>query len=179
VKAAVPKPKHHTHVSVPKPKKKAPVVVVVEQPKPAPQVQPRPVPVAPPAPPQQSLASKIATGAAAMFIPRVVAQSAGLVRIGGGRGFWLFADFDTLVFDLVVFIAFAFCLRALIRRERRVTPLFLLVLLLFLGLSGPMMYAVTNFGTLFRLREMVYVLAAILPLTLDLRTPALAQGESR
>jgi hypothetical protein len=30
----------------------------------------------------------------------------------------------------------------------------------------PMAYTVTNFGTLFRLREMIYVLAAVLPLTL-------------
>jgi hypothetical protein len=29
-----------------------------------------------------------------------------------------------------------------------------------------MMYTVSNFGTLFRLRQMVYLIAAILPLTL-------------
>jgi hypothetical protein len=103
----------------------------------------------------------------------------GLVRIGGGRGFWLFADLDTIVFDLVVFLALFLCVRGIVRRERRVTPLFVLVLLVFAGLTGPMIYTVTNFGTLFRLREMVYVLAALLPLTLDLRTPAPAPDESR
>ena len=176
-------------VSVPKrtKKKAAPPAVAVE-PKPAPQaiapqrivpqaIAPQPKPPAPPV--EQSLVSKIVTGAAAMFIPRVLAQSAGLVRIGGGRGFWLFADFDTLVFDLVVLLAFAFCWRAIVRREGRVTPLFVLVLLVFAGLTGPMLYAVANFGTLFRLREMVYVLAAMLPLTLDLRTPEPAPDEGR
>ena len=174
--------KHHASVSVPKKKKAAPIVVVVA-PEPAPQIPPAPARVPAPAPVapgvEQSLGSKIATGASAMFIPRVIAQPAGLVRIGGGRGFWLFADFDTLVFDFVVFFALAFCLRSIVRRERRVTPLFVLVLLVFAGLSGPMIYAVTNFGTLFRLREMVYVLAAMLPLTLDLRTPEPAPDEGR
>jgi len=33
-------------------------------------------------------------------------------------------------------------------------------------LAGPMIYTVTNFGTLFRLRQMLYVIAAILPVTL-------------
>lgn len=121
-----------------------------------------------PAEPQQSLTAKIVTGASAMFLPRALAQGAGLVRIGGGRGFWFFADVDTLVFDFVVFLAFAFCARSVVRRQRRVTPLFILVALIFVGLTGPMIYAVTNFGTLFRLREMLYVLAALLPLTLDL-----------
>ncbi len=114
-----------------------------------------------------------------MFIPRVLAQAAGIVRIGGGRGFWLFADLDTLVFDFVVLFALAFSVRAIVRRERRVTPLFLLVLLIFAGLTGPMIYAVANFGTLFRLREMIYVFAAVLPLTLDLRTPEPAPVEAR
>jgi len=130
-------------------------------------------------PPPQSLVSKIAAGAAAMFVPRAVGQALGLVRIGGGRGFWLFADLDTVIFDLVVFFGLALCVRGIVRRERRVTPLFVLVLLVFAGLTGPMIYTVTNFGTLFRLREMVYVLAAVLPLTLDLRTPAPAPAESR
>jgi len=126
-----------------------------------------------------SLVSKIAAGAAAMFVPRAIAQTVGLVRIGGGRGFWLFADLDTVVFDLVIFVALAYCARAIVRRERRVTPLFLLVLLLFAGLTAPMVYVVANFGTLFRLREMLYVFAALLPLTLGPRTPAPAPDGSR
>ena len=106
-----------------------------------------------------------------MFIPRFVAQAVGLVRIGGGRGFWLFAELDTLVLDAVALFAFVFCTRAL-RNHARVTPLFVLLLLVFLMTAVPMMYTVSNFGTLFRLRQMVYLLAAILPLTLAPRIPA-------
>ncbi|HEY2324314.1 MAG TPA: hypothetical protein VGJ82_15755 [Thermoanaerobaculia bacterium] len=191
VSAPAAEPTPPIHVSVPK-KKKAPKPVVVAPlavPAPASNVgagsQPahgaaesRTLHSPPPAPVEQSLVRKIVTGAVAMFVPRVLAQSAGLVRIGGGRGFWLFADFDTLVFDLVVFVAFALCARAIFRREGRVTPLFVVVLLVLAGLTGPMLYAVTNFGTLFRLRQMIYVLAAMLPLTLDPRTPEPAPAGS-
>ena len=31
--------------------------------------------------------------------------------------------------------------------------------------AGPLLYVVNNFGTLFRLRQMLYLLAAILPVT--------------
>jgi hypothetical protein len=100
-----------------------------------------------------------------MFVPRAIAQPFGLVRIGGGRGFWLFADADTLVFDFVILFAFGYCIRLLVRRQLRVTPLFILVVLVFAAIAGPMIYSVANFGTMFRLRGMVFVLAALLPLT--------------
>ena len=105
------------------------------------------------------------TGFAAMFIPRFLAQAAGLIHIGGGRGFWVFVEADTLVVDAVVLFAVIYCWRAL-RSWARVTPLFILLALVFLATAGPMMYAVSNFGTLFRLRLMVYFIAALLPLTL-------------
>ena len=111
----------------------------------------------------------LATGFAAMFIPRTLAQTLGLVRIGGGRGFWFFAEIDTLVFDAVLFFAFVYCLRA-IRSYARVTPLFVFLVLVFVMTAGPMIYTVTNFGTLFRLRQMLYLIAAMLPLTLAART---------
>jgi len=126
-------------------------------------VRPKPVPAAPVT---LSLAAKITSGLAAMFLPRAIAQRAGLVQIGGGRGFWLFADADTLVFDLVILTAFGYCAHRLARDRRRATPLFILVALIFFAICGPLTYAVTNFGTLFRLRQMLYVLAALLPITL-------------
>jgi hypothetical protein len=107
----------------------------------------------------------LVTGFAAMFLPKVLAQALGLVRIGGGRGFWLFVEIDTLVFDAVVLFALIYCARAL-RNHARLTPLFILLLLTFVMTAVPMMYTVANFGTLFRLRQMVYVIAAILPLAL-------------
>jgi hypothetical protein len=111
----------------------------------------------------------LVAGFTAMFIPKTLAQALGLVRIGGGRGFWYFVDIDTLVFDAVVLFAFVYCLRAL-RSHARVTPLFILLLLVCLLAVGPMMYTVTNFGTLFRLRVMIYLIVALLPLTLEPRT---------
>ena len=41
-----------------------------------------------------------------------------------------------------------------------------MLLLLFFLTAIPVIYVVNNFGTLFRLREMLYVMAALLPLTL-------------
>ena len=115
--------------------------------------------------------AKIAVGAAATFVPRAVAEEANLVRIGGGRGFWLFADFDTIVFSAVIAIAVVLCIRA-IRGGARITPLFVFVALLFVATCVPMIYTVTNFGTLFRLRQMLYLLAALAPVTLNRPAPA-------
>lgn len=114
-------------------------------------------------------APTLVTGFAAMFLPKALAQAIGLIHIGGGRGFWFFAEIDTLVFDAVLLFALIYCTRAL-RSWARVTPLFIWLALVFLMTAAPMMYAVTNFGTLFRLRQMVYLAAALLPLTLAPRS---------
>ncbi|HWW59930.1 MAG TPA: hypothetical protein VN181_01055 [Thermoanaerobaculia bacterium] len=108
------------------------------------------------APPTPAAAVRI--GFAAAFLPRFL----GLVHIGGGRGLWVFAEIDTLAFDAVLVFAIVYS----IRNRRRITPLFVFVLVVFVALAGPMIYTVTNFGTLFRLRGMLYVLAALLPLAL-------------
>lgn len=106
----------------------------------------------------------LATGVTATFVPRAVAQAAGLVHIGGGRGFWLVAEIDTLLLDAVIVVAIVLCVRA-----RRITAAFVFLALLFVMTGGPMVYTVTNFGTLFRLRQMLYVMAILLPLTLPRR----------
>jgi hypothetical protein len=120
----------------------------------------------PPEPSPQTFFQRIISGFAAMFLPHRVAQAFGLIRVGGGRGLWLFVELDTLAFDLVLLYAIVYCAGTLIRSRGQVTPLFVLLLLVFVMLAGPMMYTVTNFGTLFRLRQMLYVIAAILPVTL-------------
>jgi len=101
-----------------------------------------------------------------MFLPRILGQALGLIRIGGGRGFWFFVEIDTLVFDAVMLFAAVYCARAL-RSGARITPLFVFMVLVLAATAGPMVYAVSNFGTLFRLRQMVYLLTALLPLTLE------------
>jgi len=72
----------------------------------------------------------------------------------------------------VIFLAIFWCLRG------RQTPLSVLLALLFAITAGTMAYTVTNFGTLFRLRQMVYVIAAIAPLTVRRRREP-APDESR
>jgi hypothetical protein len=120
-----------------------------------------PRPRAPETPPP-ALAATLLTGSSAMFLPRAIAQALGLVRIGGGRGFWLFVELDTLVFDAVILFAIFYCIRA----RARITPLFVFMMLMLILTTLPMIYTVTNFGTLFRLRQMVYLLVALLPLGL-------------
>lgn len=119
-----------------------------------------------PPPPPQTIGSRIITGFAAMFLPRILAESLGIIRVGGGRGLWLFAEIDTIVFDLVLLYAIVYCTRGLRRGRARMTATFVLCLVVLVMTAGPMLYTVNNFGTLFRLRLMVYYLAAILPITL-------------
>ena len=114
----------------------------------------------------QTFASRLITGFSATFLPRFIAQPLGLVQVGGGRGFWWFADVDTIVLDLVLLYAALTCARALRSRGARATPLFVQTILVFVCTAGPMIYTVNNFGTLFRLRQMLFVVAAIAPLTL-------------
>jgi hypothetical protein len=114
----------------------------------------------------QTFAARVMTGLTATFVPRFIAQPLGLVRIGGGRGFWWFADVDTILFDLVLLYATFRCIRALRRSTARATPLFVLLVLVFVCTAGPLIYTVNNFGTLFRLRQMLYVVAIAAPLTL-------------
>lgn len=136
------------------------------EPPPAPSraAQPPVQPAAQPA--SQSVFSRVTTGFAAMFLPRVLAESLGIIRVGGGRGLWLFAEADTIVFDLVLLYAIVHCTRSLRRGRARMTATFILCLLVLVMTAGPMLYTVNNFGTLFRLRLMVYFLAALLPITL-------------
>jgi hypothetical protein len=110
----------------------------------------------------QGFAARWITGLSATFLPRFLARSLGLIRIGGGRGLWFFPEADTIVLHN----ADITCARALRRSAARVTPLFVLLILVFVFTAGPMIYTVNNFGTLFRLRLMLYVMAAVIPITL-------------
>ena len=113
-----------------------------------------------------TLRGRIVAGFAAMFLPRAVGESLGLIHVGGGRGLWFFAEADTLAFDVVLLFGLTYCTRTLLRSPARATPLFVLLVLVFVIMAAPMMYTVSNFGTLIRLRQMVYFIAAMLPVTL-------------
>ena len=129
---------------------------------------PRAPVAAPPSQPAlpQTTRGRMITGAAATLLPRAFAQRAGLIDVRGGRGLWLFADFDTVVFELMLLFALTYCTMTLRSGRARVTPLFVLLLLVFVVTAIPLMYSVSNFGTLFRLRQMLYTLMVLMPLTL-------------
>ena len=113
-----------------------------------------------------STRGRIIAGAVAVLIPSTVARKLGLLEMGGGRGLWWFTDLDTILFDLVVLFALGFTLRRLKWTTPR-NPMFWFVLLVS-AVALPLIYTVTNYGTLFRLRMMVYLAVALIPLALSM-----------
>ena len=110
--------------------------------------------------------SRLAVGLVALAVPPTLARAVGVYDVqGGGHGLWLFVDIDTIGFDAVLVFAVISCARQL--RRRKPTALFVTCTIALFAIAIPMAYAVTNLGTLFRLRQMVYVFVAILPLTLE------------
>ena len=77
--------------------------------------------------------------------------------------FW-FTELDTVIFDLILLCAILalFVRRAVSFRN----PLVWFLALLTLLVGVPLAYAITNYGTLFRLREMIYIGMALTPLAL-------------
>jgi hypothetical protein len=107
---------------------------------------------------------RVAVGFAAIVLPRSVTQPLGIVEMQGGRGLWWFADLDTLCFDAVLVVAIAIALRKT-RKSDFKAPIFWGIAALSFLVAVPLIYTVTNFGTLFRLRSMIFVLVALIPLT--------------
>jgi hypothetical protein len=106
--------------------------------------------------------ARLLSGLGVLVLPRVVGERLGVFHIGGGRGLFWFADVDTLAFDIVLFYVVAAV--ALRWRAAWRNPLAWLAFTITLLLAGPLAYSVTNFGTLFRLREMVYIGLLLTPL---------------
>lgn len=105
----------------------------------------------------------LARGAMALM-PRAVTESLGLATAAGGRGLWLFAELDTLFLAGFVFVVLRL---AWLGRPLRLTrtPImgFLLTLLL---VTLPMLYVVSNFGSLLRYRMMLMLPILLIPLTI-------------
>lgn len=110
--------------------------------------------------------ARLVAGAAAVVLPLSIARRLGILDVRGGRGLWLFVEFDTIAFDIVLI----FTLVALVRAVRRHTlraPVFWMILLVTLAIGGSLAYAVSNFGTLFRHRNMVFLGLLLLPLAIE------------
>ena len=106
--------------------------------------------------------ARFVSGCAALLLPRAIAQGTGLVEIGGGRGLWLFADIDTLFFDVFLVTAIAALLRSP-RMAKWRNPLLWLVVLMTVAIAGAFVYTVGNFGALFRYRSMIFIAVVLIP----------------
>jgi hypothetical protein len=137
--------------------------VATAAPPPTPVATPKPKHTRVPPPPPPPAARTFLATTALTFLPRTIVEAAGLAHVGGGRGLWLFVETDTLAFDAVLLFVVVY----VGRRLRGITPLSVMLLLLFVMTAIPLTYVVNNFGTLFRLRDMLYLVAALLPVTLS------------
>lgn len=109
-----------------------------------------------------SITTRLLTGVASVALPRSIGERLGLFHIGGGQGMFWFTELDTFVFDcIILFAMFALASRRSVS-WRNPLVWFLALLTLLAGL--PLAYAITNYGTLFRLREMIYIGLALTPL---------------
>lgn len=107
--------------------------------------------------------ARILAGTAAIVMPHALGQWLGIVDVRGGRGLWLFVEIDTIVFDIA--LAFAvFSVAVGVRRRTIGTPVFWLTLFVTGAIGLALVYTVSNFGTLFRHRDMLLVGLLLLPL---------------
>jgi hypothetical protein len=79
-----------------------------------------------------------------------------------------FADVDTLIFDALVLWSLIIVIRRFDRALLRNHALWLVVLAAAM-LALPLVYTVTNFGTLFRLRLMIFTMCALVPIVSELK----------
>jgi hypothetical protein len=90
-------------------------------------------------------------GATVVVLPRRIGEGLGIFHVGGGRGMLWFTEIDTVIFDAALLLAL-FSVASRFRLALR-DPLTWLTLLITLLIGIPLVYVVSNFGTLFRLRE--------------------------
>ncbi|HEX9368805.1 MAG TPA: hypothetical protein VF921_19400 [Vicinamibacterales bacterium] len=109
-------------------------------------------------------------GSIAVFVPHWIMMKLKLLNIGGGRGLWMFADLDTVLFDVALVWALFVVWRS-VRAGGRSHPLFWLVASVTVVMCLVLVYTAANFGTLFRQRAMVYVGFILLPLLVTTTSP--------
>jgi hypothetical protein len=109
-------------------------------------------------------AARLISGFSALLLPRSVAVSLGLVSIGGGKGLWVFADLDTVAFDLLLLVSAVVVFRSFRRGAWR-DPLVWFLVTISIVMATLLAYTISNYGTLFRHREMVATTACLLALS--------------
>ena len=110
-----------------------------------------------------SLLTRLITGVAALVLPRFLAERLHLVSLGGGLGMWMVVEVDTLFFDTVLVFTAMSIVSAYRRRVLR-SPVFWMVLMVTGTIGLVLIYSVSNFGTLFRHRDMILFGLLLLPL---------------
>ena len=105
---------------------------------------------------QGNVAVRLLRGFAATLLPISALKATGVVEFTGGRGLLVVTDIDAIVNLLLVAVA-ASLVFAWGRRPRHIAYV-VYAIALAAAVWGPMAYVVTNFGTLFRLRVMAFVL---------------------
>jgi hypothetical protein len=118
----------------------------------------------------ESAGERIVAGSLVMLLPRFVVGRFNWIVMRGGRGLWVFADVDTMLFDAVLCGALLLAWQQF-RNGGLPHPIFLHVAITLLLLSGPLVYTAVNFGTLLRQRGMIYLCFVMLPLTIGRATP--------
>jgi hypothetical protein len=108
------------------------------------------------------------------MLPRSLGEWLGAFHIGGGRGMLWFTEIDTIIFDAAILLA----LFAVVSRFRIASrdPLTWFTLAITVLIGIPLVYSISNFGTLFRLREMIYIGLVMMPLAV---ATAFSRDEAR
>lgn len=104
----------------------------------------------------QSTFTRVIAGLTAVVLPHFIGEHLGLIHIGGGRGLWAIVETDTLVFDALLVLALYYAFGTLPRGAWR-NPSFWLVVITTAGITILLAYTISNFGTLFRHRAMIFI----------------------
>ena len=108
---------------------------------------------------------RIFAASVAMLVPRSLASRLHWIDMAGGRGLWMLADADTILFDATFVATLVLVWQALRQGAVRHLLFWHTALTAFL-LTGPLLYSTANFGTLFRQRAMLFLCFVLLPLTI-------------
>ena len=164
----------------------APVTTTTVAPAPAPvattTVAPRKTPAAVPRPEARTerdvpsiWSTRLIAGVTALLLPHFVGEGLGIVSLGEGRGFWWFADVDTILFNVFVCASLA----ALFVRRKTVwrDPLTWYLVAVTVAIAVALAYTVSNYGALFRHRSMILAVIVLLPIAAYRSRPRAAATE--